>query len=305
RRDSAGFLVDVVLQRRLGEITGRDAEEVLAEACWDDDRRIRVAALDCLEGFLVGHEVPAEIVVPPELLLDLIPDIDSTCQIGRRALIEVRHGDADVLRVRIRVPEGADVEPRVQRRGDENPDHDDPRLAYAGESADVAREHLPTSLHSNIVHATCTSLCTMRGCGLARRSSKGSSDVPARSRPIGRPPSSHAAAPVAHQMERNRCGWGTATNRARAGSPGDQARASSSLARCTVSASSGTRPKSVRSCPICVWSRRLMTRFPTNFGPGSSTVSPSRSRAVAFSRNRRSYVELNTSGTPRSIPSSW
>src|SRR5690606_5674903 len=162
RRDSAGFLVDVVLQRRLGEITGRDAEEVLAEACWDDDRRIRVAALDCLEGFLVGHEVPAEIVVPPELLLDLIPDIDSTCQIGRRALIEVRHGDADVLRVRIRVPEGADVEPRVQRRGDENPDHDDPRLAYAGESADVAREHLPTSLHSNIVHATCTSLCTMR-----------------------------------------------------------------------------------------------------------------------------------------------
>src|SRR5690606_41933670 len=37
RRDSAGFLVDVVLQRRLREITGRDAEEVLPEACWDDD----------------------------------------------------------------------------------------------------------------------------------------------------------------------------------------------------------------------------------------------------------------------------
>jgi len=147
RSDRVRLLVHEVLQRRAGEVARRDADEVAAEVLGDDDRGITASAADSIHRLVLVDELPAELVVLLELVDELAAHIDVARELGGGALVLIDDRDADVLRVRIRIPERDDVEPRVQGRSDDHADDDDPRLAHAGQPADIAREDAQRVVH--------------------------------------------------------------------------------------------------------------------------------------------------------------
>src|SRR5699024_4863782 len=51
----------------------------------------------------------------------------------------------------VRVPERRDVHPRIERRGEHEPDEDDPRFAYPSEAPGITREHTPCVAHHTSV----------------------------------------------------------------------------------------------------------------------------------------------------------
>src|SRR5699024_5716222 len=117
----------------------------------DDDRRVARARPDLLHGPALVGEMPAELVVAPQLLDHPIAGVDVPGRRGGGALVQVDDGDVDGLGVGVRVPERRDVHPRIERRGEPEPDVADPRFAYRSEAPGITREHTPRVAHHSSV----------------------------------------------------------------------------------------------------------------------------------------------------------
>lgn len=86
---------------------------------------------------LVG-EFPAQLAVALELTHDLIAHIHFAdgFRIGAAVVVDYDHFDA--VGVSIRIPETRDIEPRIKRRNEDEPEQHDPRRRYAQQADDVA-----------------------------------------------------------------------------------------------------------------------------------------------------------------------
>ena len=132
------LFVNLVVQRGLVILTLEKAHEVLAELGRDRDGCEDVAATHGLGRLVRVHELPAQLVVVVQLVHELSTHVEVARKLRVRAAVLVDHGDLEVFRIFIGIPERAHVEPRVERRRDKDADGDDPYRRRAPHAREIS-----------------------------------------------------------------------------------------------------------------------------------------------------------------------
>ena len=159
RTQTVLLLVDVVGQRGAVRIRREEGHHLAREILRNHDRRVVLTGaslLNCLR-FTINN--PVEILIRAQRGNNLITNIDlQGHQIRLIPLVAIGNCDPKILRIRERIPRGRNVEPRENRRENNQPqdnDHGDDRAVSAME---IGPENSPHGFHFSLPSSVISSL---------------------------------------------------------------------------------------------------------------------------------------------------
>ena len=142
------FFIEIVFDFRVLDGWREHCHHVGAKTLRDDEGGVVGAGIHAVDGFVLVHELPVEVMIGAQGIGDGLANVDGDWhEIGLISLVDVRHGNFECLGVAVWIPAGGDVVPGIQRRYDHQSHGHDHRDYIARGLAHIACEDLPDELH--------------------------------------------------------------------------------------------------------------------------------------------------------------